>query len=380
MTVTFFSNYLTHHQIPFCEAMCRMEGVTFRFVATEPMEAERLQGGWEQDEAPYELRAYIDEVSAAEALRLARESDVMVIGSAPERYVTERMTHHPFPLTLRYSERLYKRGRWRVVSPRGALLRFKTYFRYLSKPLYMLCASAYTAGDLAMLGSYLGRCYRWGYFPATTRYPSIESILDKKEPASLLWVARLIDWKHPEIPVEIARRLQADGYDFTLTMVGNGPREDAVHQLVEEQGVSDRIRFLSRLTPDQVRLEMERHSLFLFTSDQNEGWGAVLNEAMNSGCAVIADRRIGSVPFLIRDGENGYVYPNGDVDTLYTRVRTLLDDPATARRMGRSAYTTITETWCAEEAAARLFTLCEHLLRKDKPVFDEGPCSPAPIL
>ena len=36
-----------------------------------------------------------------------------------------------------------------------------------------------------------------------------------------------------------------------------------------------------------------------------EGWGAVVNEAMNSGCAVVADHMIGAAPWLIRQGENG---------------------------------------------------------------------------
>ncbi len=45
---------------------------------------------------------------------------------------------------------------------------------------------------------------------------------------------------------------------------------------------------LGAMSPDKVRAYMERADVFLFTSDFNEGWGAVLNESMNSGCAVVA--------------------------------------------------------------------------------------------
>ena len=48
-----------------------------------------------------------------------------------------------------------------------------------------------------------------------------------------------------------------------------------------------------------------------------EGWGAVLNEAMNSGCACIASHAIGSAGFLIEHGENGFVYRDGDMDDFY---------------------------------------------------------------
>ena len=378
MKITFYSNYLTHHQIPFCEAMRSLPDIEFCFVSTMAMEQERKSGGWELDNTyDYELKAYLSDENHQKALRLAAESDVMLIGSAPEEYVAHRMKHHPFPLTLRYSERIYKRGRWRVLSPRGALLRLKTYFRYIQKPLYMLCASAYAAGDLAMLGSYLGRCFKWGYFPETKHYKNVNELIQKKEPRTVLWTARMIDWKHPEIPVEIARRLKLDGYDFRLNMIGIGPMKESIQEKLQKYDLQNSVHLLGTVTPDQVRKLMEKHSIFLLTSDQNEGWGAVINEAMNSGCAVIADQRIGSVPFLIEDGENGFVY--NDFEDLYRQVTMLLDHPEIAGSAGSLAYATITEKWCALEAAKRLHNLCQHLLQGKKVYMTDGPCSKAQI-
>ena len=46
MTVTFISNYINHHQIPFSNACYRLLGEDFHFIQTEPMEAERLSMGW----------------------------------------------------------------------------------------------------------------------------------------------------------------------------------------------------------------------------------------------------------------------------------------------------------------------------------------------
>ena len=380
MNVVFFSNYLTHHQIPFCEAMYKMEGVVFTFVSTMPMEQERKEGGWEFGEIyPYELKAYADDASAQKAMELAKDSDVMIIGSAPECYVKARMKYGKEKLTLRYSERIYKTGRWRVLSPRGALNRFDSYFRYMGKPLYMLCASAYTAGDLAMLGSYLGRCYKWGYFPATKTYDSIDEIMEQKEKNTLLWTARFIDWKHPEIPVEIARRLKTDGYDFRLDMIGTGVMNEEIQTLIDEKGLQDQVKLLGTMSPEEVRHQMEKHQLFLFTSDQNEGWGAVLNEAMNSACCVVADGRIGSVPFMVEHGENGYVYQKGNVDQLYAQVKDLLDHPEKANKMGKHAYETVVDCWSAEPAAKRLVALIQALQQGKKTPYESGPCSKAPI-
>ena len=121
---------------------------------------------------------------------------------------------------------------------------------------------------------------------------------------------------------------------------------------------------------------MEQSQIFLFTSDRNEGWGAVLNESMNSACAVVANRAIGSVPFLIDDGVNGDIYEDGNIDDLYQKVKAILDHPARRIEKSKNAYTTITEEWNAETAAERFVALVDECGAKPKP-FHNGPCSTA---
>ncbi|MDE7429593.1 MAG: hypothetical protein K2N00_10080 [Lachnospiraceae bacterium] len=55
MTFTFVSNYINHHQIPFCEALYRRLGKDFTFIQTMPMEQERREMGWSVDinDIPY---------------------------------------------------------------------------------------------------------------------------------------------------------------------------------------------------------------------------------------------------------------------------------------------------------------------------------------
>ncbi len=379
MKISFFSNYLTHHQIPFCLAMQATKDVEFYFVATQPMEEERKLGGWSFNEKyAFEVKAYESDASKELAMQLAKDSDVMIIGSAPEEYVTHRMKHANIKLTLRYSERIYKAGRWRVLSPRGLINRFKTYFRYIGKPLYMLCASAYTAGDLAMLGSYVGKCFKWGYFPKSYTY-DIDNLLEKKEIGSILWVARLIDWKHPELPIMVAKKLKENGYSFNLNMIGVGPMQSQLEDMIADHRLNDCVHLLGAMSPDDVRAHMEKSRIFLFTSDMKEGWGAVLNEAMNSGCAVVANGAIGSVPFLLKDGENGHVYRDKGIYDIYKKTIDLLSNEDKQVRFGKNAYETITEIWSAEVAADRLINICKGLLDGKKEFYDDGPCSKAKI-
>jgi len=123
---------------------------------------------------------------------------------------------------------------------------------------------------------------------------------------------------------------------------------------------------------------MEKADIFLFTSDYNEGWGAVLNESMNSGCAVVASHAIGSVPFLIRDNKNGLIYRNGDNEDLFQKVKYLIENPKERERIGRNAYFTLKELWNADLAAERFLSLVEDLMHQNKSTrFSDGPCSPA---
>ena len=82
------------------------------------------------------------------------------------------------------------------------------------------------------------------------------------------------------------------------------------------------------------------------------------NEAMNSGCALVADHMIGAVPYLVRHGENGLVYGDGRKEQLFGAAERLVRDRALCRELGEAAYRTIVEVWNAESAAGRGSIYC----------------------
>ena len=134
-----------------------------------------------------------------------------------------------------------------------------------------------------------------------------------------------------------------------------------MHRLAEELQVTDVVTFLGFRRPEEVRTAMEESQIYLVTSDRKEGWGAVVNEAMNSGCAVVADHMIGAAPYLIRQEENGVMYRDGCEEALFRTVEQLLRDPEKCRRLGEAAQRSITTEWNARTAAERLVTLCREL-------------------
>lgn len=376
MTVTFISNYINHHQIPFSDACFGLLGEEYYFIQTRPMEKERLEMGWSSqgEGLPYVHCLYEEEERCR---RLVRESDVLLAGwSGREDLVQERLNQGK--LTLRVSERLYREGQWKAVSPRGLLHKYLEHTRYRKSPAYLLCAGAYVPSDFHLIHAYPGKMLKWGYFPELRQYTAGQLQEMKKEGngVNIVWAGRFIPLKHPEYMLRLARSLK-EGWQgrFSIHMAGSGVMEQELKALAREYQVEDNVFFYGYQTPDQVREIMERGHIYVFTSNYLEGWGAVLNEAMNSACAVVANVQAGAVPYLIRHGKNGMAYPGGSYEKMEEMVRFLMDHPQERSRMGQEAYRTIAGLWNAEKAAETLLGMAKGMLEGDFCPAAEGPGS-----
>ena len=203
------SNYLNHHQIPFCNAMYALLAGSFTFLQTEPVEEERLRMGWKEADYPYLVHYYKE---PERGRQLIEEAEVVLFGGTDdESYIQERLQQKK--TVIRYSERMYKEAQWKAISPRGLHKKYLDHTRYRKDPVYLLCAGAYVPSDFHIVRAYPGKMLKWGYFPEKKVY-SVEQLMDAKEPARILWAARMIDWKHPELPLRMAKSLKEQGVPF----------------------------------------------------------------------------------------------------------------------------------------------------------------------
>lgn len=375
MNFVFVSNYFTHHQKPFCDAMHMATKGRFTFIETESMSEERRRMGWGDINKPEYVKelSYRSAVGKKEICQILNNADVVIQGTIHDNLIFKRLRKGK--LTFIYTERLYKSTRRYLKLPihllKGIILR----------KAYILCAGGYVARDYSITRSNMGKMYKWGYFPEHIEYDSIDDLISKKNNNSIIWAGRFIDWKHPDLPILVAKRLKEDGRSFVMNIIGTGPMEGLLRDLVDTYGLKESVHLLGAKSPEEVRQYMEKSEIHLFTSDQNEGWGAVLNESMNSGCAVVANCMIGSVPFLIQDGINGVLYSNGDYEELYEKVVYLMDNPSQRKQISKKAYQTIVQEWNANIAAHSFLQLCNALLNGDKSLIkDSEICSPAQII
>ena len=384
MKIIYISNFMNHHQSELSENLYKILGENYKFIALESLPKERKEMGYLEmnDIYPFVIKAYENEKLYKKALKLTEECDVLLVGSAPDSIVLNRLKDGK--LTIKCSERYFKKSNSKLYFFRNLYTSLRHIKIFQNYPLYYLCSSAYTAADVNMFADFENKCYKWGYFPKVEKY-NIEELLKNKfseknnSCASILWVGRLIGWKHPDASILLAEKLKNEGYNFKLSIIGTGELEENLKTMIIEKKLSDCVNILGAMSPEEVREYMKEADIYLFTSDRNEGWGAVLNESMNSGCAVVASHAIGSVPFLIENEKNGLIYKDGDYEDFYKKVTLLLDSKERRQELSKNAYFTMTEIWNAENAAKRFISLAQAILdgEKNLDIFETGVCSKA---
>ena len=158
-------------------------------------------------------------------------------------------------------------------------------------------------------------------------------------------------------------------------MYGSGVESVNTKHLINKMNVADCVNLCGNRPNEDIINIMRSHHIFLFTSDRNEGWGAVANEAMSNGCAVIASGAIGSVPFLINNGVNGLIFKDQDVNDLLNKTMLLINRPDLRADLVRKAYSTMHDVWSPRNAAKSFIKLAESALDNNIKVPEVGPCS-----
>lgn len=378
MNIIFVSNFFNHHQKPLSDNLSEKSGNKFKFIETTDIPKERKKLGYGYSKNPeYVIKNDGGADDKNKIFNIINSADVAIVGSTPEELVHGRIKNGG--LTFRYSERPLRKG----IEPKKYLPRFlRWHFRNpSSKPVYLLCASAFTSWDYKRFFMFKNKSYKWGYFTETQKY-DLDELFSRKDKSKILWVGRLLPLKHPDDIILAAEKLKLLGYRFDMDIIGTGEMEETLKTMISKRNLDDCVHMLGVKTPQEVRIHMEEAGIYLFTSDRQEGWGAVLNESMNSGCAVVASHEIGSVPYLIENGKNGFVYTSCDSDMLFEKIKLLLENPDLQRKLGCEAYKTITELWNAEVASERFINLSQHILNGEKypDLYESGPCSKAEIL
>ncbi len=157
----------------------------------------------------------------------------------------------------------------------------------------------------------------------------------------ILSVGRLVEKKGFEDLIRACAILRNAGLKFTCEIIGKGPRESALRELIATLDLSGTVLLVGPKPSEAIVSDYARATVFalpcLVGADGNrDGMPTVLVEAMAMGIPTVSTRLTG-IPELIDDGSTGLLVPEHDPAALAGALTRLLNDPALHASMGRAA-------------------------------------------
>jgi glycosyltransferase involved in cell wall biosynthesis len=154
----------------------------------------------------------------------------------------------------------------------------------------------------------------------------------------ILSVGRFCEKKGFTYLIQACHRLKQKGRPFVCRIVGYGPLQKQLEELIETLALQDSVLLVGKMTQDKLVQEYRQANLFVLPclvadDGDRDGIPNVLVEAMAMGMPVVSTSVSGIVE-LVDHRENGLLAPEKDLDALTAAIETLLDDPGLRERLG----------------------------------------------
>jgi colanic acid/amylovoran biosynthesis glycosyltransferase len=187
---------------------------------------------------------------------------------------------------------------------------------------------------------------------------NLDTPIESGDPAPagyVMFAGRFVEKKGVTYLIEAVRRLEAEGRDVRLLLVGAGPLEAELRRATASL---KHVEFRGWMPNNELRRWM-RGALALcvpsvHASDGDaEGLPTVVIEAMAAGTPVIGSRHAG-IGEAIEDERTGFLVPEQDPNAIATALRRLLDDPGLRRQFGENARNAAVEHFDMFKQSRRL--------------------------
>jgi glycosyltransferase involved in cell wall biosynthesis len=155
------------------------------------------------------------------------------------------------------------------------------------------------------------------------------------------------------------KRLRAGGNDVRLELVGYGPEEQAVLDILKSED-SEHLHFHGFVSDDNQLSEIYRNADCLIISSHNEGFPRVIYEAMAHGLPVIATR-VGGIPMQLTHDENACLVAPDDEEALAAAMRRVAKDAEYRLRLHRGGMAYVQEV-LDEPAAAQHARIVQEVM------------------
>jgi len=135
--------------------------------------------------------------------------------------------------------------------------------------------------------------------------------------------AKLIERKRPLDLVDAVAALRHRGIDAHALFIGDGEERPVIERRASARGIQSAVTIAGFVNQQELPSWYAAADMLVLPSDSRETWGLVVNEAMAAGLPVVVSDAAGCSPDLVREGENGFTYPCGNVGALVDRLASI---------------------------------------------------------
>ena len=362
--------YYTTIWTPYHETICRelndLLGGSFRLVLTQPVGNECNLGwslrppdyGWivrpPSPKEPMDGGIWVEMILSAEILFVGALYGSRALFAAVDKRVRSGK------LTFFMGERPFKEGvrAKDFLRPYNWYVWWRLHRRYNRKNAHFLSIGRGVCEALRFLRVSKASIWKWAYFPAVSKICTEKTVSAKLR---ICWCGRMIPCKNVQVLIRAVGLLtEADRDRCAVVIAGEGETKAACVSLANELGLNDAIIFRPVLSHEEVLDLMSLSDVYVFPSNGEEGWGVALEEAMDRGCVPIACEEAGAAHDLIEDGASGFLFKNGDAETLSAKLAWLLHHPAERKEMGNKAWESVQE-WSPKTGAERVVEMVSRI-------------------
>lgn len=176
------------------------------------------------------------------------------------------------------------------------------------------------------------------------------------------FAGRLVAYKHPRLLLDALAQLHREFPDLKALIVGAGPEAAALQTFATAHGIVDRVVFAGRGS-DMIRF-LSAMDIFVMASDEKEGFGLVLVEAMAMALPCLVSNYTAATE-IVTDGQDALQFGINDAGALAARIRELLRDQELCRRLGAAARRTACRRFEIRQSVERLTQIYTELIDQE---------------
>ncbi len=341
--VVFVTNYVIFHQTSLWDEVNKSPEIDFCYLSTAKLDQERKKMKYAELDRQYVLKSY--DCSNGSLKQIFSDAEIVFFGCTEDKRVYRYL--HLAKKVVYISEHISKTKKFKEKVDN---LKYKIFLKlFVGRKSYaLLCNSSFVKNDLSSILKNKNNIFKFGYFPFNEI--GKEPVYSIKNKYNIVWCGRFLDWKRPELAIKALKFLKECDDKYVLTMIGEGGELSSIKELVSKLGLLDSVTFLPFIENQKVLEIFNKSSLFIFSSNNQEGWGVVLNESMSQGCIALASTEAGATRYLIKDAVNGFTFD--DEATFFNKLKKYhslqKEDIITIQR---NSYLTVSNLWNYKNAA-----------------------------